>query len=103
MDDFYAACQEKVQNSTDPAVAIDELASISLHDLPKVQICKFAEQSVTLLSVICQTTICSPQNLTAEYKRVRQQLEMTLNYMEQVMEAEKEFPSPQSDGDGCWW
>lgn len=102
MDDFYVACREKVQNTADPVAAITELAAISLRDLPQMQICKLAEQTVTLLSVIFQEAICSPQDLTAKYKQVRQQLEGTLNYMEMVMKWTKEFPSSQQP-DGCWW
>lgn len=102
MDDFYTAYREKIQSAPDPTAAIEELTAISLHDLPQMQICKFAEQTVTLLSVIYQETICSPQDLTAQYKQVRQQLEGTLNYMEQVMKWAREFPSSQQPG-GCWW
>lgn len=102
MDDFYAACREKVQNADDPAAAVDELMMISLHDLPQVQICTFAEQAVTLLSVIFQTQNSCPQNLTIRFQRIRQQLAATLDYMEQIMLEEKEFPSSQQS-DGCWW
>lgn len=103
MDDFYVAYQEKIQSAPDPLAAIDELTAISLHDLPKVQLCKFAEQAVTLLSVIFQEKIRSSQDLTVKYKQVRQQLDVTLDYMERIMGAEKEFPSPSPGGDGCWW
>lgn len=102
MDDFYKECQEKVQNADDPLAAIDELMMISLHDLPQVQICTFAEQAVTLLSVIFQTANSSPQNLTNKFAQVRQQLNAVLNFMERIMAAEKEFPSSQQS-DGCWW
>lgn len=54
MDDFYKECLEKIQNEDDPAAAIDALSAISLHDLPRVQLCKLAEQTTTLLSVIFQ-------------------------------------------------
>lgn len=103
MDDFYAACQEKVQNATDPAAAINELASISLHDLPEVQLCKFVEQTITLLSVIFQVTASSQQDLLTKFQEIRQQLKATLDYMEQIMEAERTFPPPQPNADGCWW
>lgn len=102
MDDFYSECQEKIQNADDPAAAIDALIAISVHDLPKVQLCKFSEQAVTLLSVIFQMS-SSPQNLTIKFAQVRQQLNAVLNFMERIMAAEKEFPSPQPNGDGCWW
>ena len=102
VDDFYTACQEKVKNAADPVAAIGELAAISLHDLPRVQICKFVEQATTLLSVIFQTAGNSLPDLTIRFQQIRQQLEATLNYMEQVISAEKDFPLfPQSDD--CWW
>lgn len=102
MDDFYAACREKIQNAVNPTVAIDELVAISLHDLPQVQICKFAEQTVTLLSAIFQMTNDSSQDLTSQFKQIRQQLKVTLDYMEQIMDANQKFPPPQQI-DGCWW
>lgn len=102
MDDFYAACQEKIRDAADPEAAITELTAISLHDLPRVQICKFIEQATTLLSVIFQEAGNSSPDLTIRFQQIRQQLEATLTYMEQVMSAGKEFPlSPQVDG--CWW
>ena len=103
MDDFYAACREKVQNTADPVAAINELTTISLRDLPQAQICQFAEQTVTLLSVIFQVANGSPQELTNQFKQIRQYLEGTLNYMEQIMAAEKEFPNLYPNGGGCWW
>ena len=103
MDDFYTACQEKIRSADNPSAAINELVAISLRDLPTVQICTFAEQATTLLSVIFQTASDPQRDLTILFQRIRHQLEVTLDYMEQVMEVEKEFPSPQSDGDGCWW
>lgn len=103
MDDFYTACQEKMQNASAPTAAITELMAISLHDLPQMQICKFAEQTVTLLSVISQVGNGSSQDLTSQFKQIRHQLEMTLDYMEQIMEMEKDFPSPPPGSDGCWW
>ena len=102
MDDFYTACQEKVKNAADPVAAIGELAANSLHDLPRVQICKFVEQATTLLSVIFQAAGNSSPDLAIRFQQVRQQLEATLNYMEQVISAEREFPPPQQT-DGCWW
>lgn len=102
MDDFYVACREKVQNAADPVAAIAELAAISLRDLPQAQICQFVEQTVTLLSVIFQVANGSSQELTSQFRQIRQHLEETLTYMEQIMAAEKEFPSSQQP-DGCWW
>lgn len=61
MDDFYAECQEKIKNSTDPASAVDELLSISIHDLPLMQLCKFTEQAVTLISTVVQSSSCPTQ------------------------------------------
>ena len=102
MDDFYTACREEIQSAPDSTAAINELAAISLHDLPQMQICKFVEQTVTLLSVIYQEAIYSPQDLTTPYNQIRQQLECTLDYMEQVMKWAREFPPSQQPG-GCWW
>lgn len=102
MDDFYTACQEKVKNAADPVAAIGELAAISLHDLPRVQICKFVEQATTLLSVIFQAADNSSPDLTIRFQQIRQQLEATLNYMEQVISAEKDFPL-FLQSDDCWW
>lgn len=102
MDDFYKECLEKIQNADDSATAIDALSAITLHDLPRVQLCKLAEQATTLLSVIFQIESDSPQDLTIRFQRIRQQLAATLDYMEQVMLAEKEFSSSQQS-DGCWW
>lgn len=102
MDDFYTACQEKIRGAANTEAAITELVAISLHDLPRVQICKFVEQATTLLSVIFQAAGNSSPDLTIRFQQVRQQLEMTLNYMEQIISAEKDFPLfPQSDD--CWW
>lgn len=102
MDDFYKECLEKIQNADDSATAIDALSAITLHDLPRVQLCKLAEQATTLLSVIFQIGSDSPQDLTIRFQRIRQQLAATLDYMEQIMLAEKEVPSSQQS-DGCWW
>lgn len=103
MDDFYTACQEKIQGAADPEVAINELTSISLHDLPRVQICKFIEQATTLLSVIFQVADNSSPDLTIKFQQIRQQLDVALNFMNRIMDAEKEFPLQQPDDDGCWW
>ena len=103
MDDFYAACQEKVKNAADPVAAIGELAAISLHDLPRVQICKFVEQATTLLTVIFQAADNSSPDLTSRFQQIRQQLSASLDYMEKIIKLEREFPPPHSDGDGCWW
>lgn len=103
MDDFYAACQEKVKNAVGPVAAIGELAAISLHDLPRVQICKFIEQANTLLTAIFQAADNSSPDLTSRFQQIRQQLSASLDYMEKIMKLEREFPPPHSDGDGCWW
>lgn len=102
MDDYYAECRDKVKNSTDPASAIDELLGISIHDLPRMQLCQFAEQTVTLLSIIFQIAACPAQDRAIKFKQIRQQLDATLNYMEQIIVAEKEFPSTFQE-DGRWW
>lgn len=102
MDDFYKECLEKIQNADDPVAAIDALSTITLHDLPRIQLCKLAEQTTTLLSVIFQIASDSPQDLTIRFQRIRQQLEAALDYMEQIILAEKEFPSSFQE-DGCWW
>lgn len=102
MDDFYKECFEKIQNADDSAAAIDALSAITLHDLPRVQLCKLAEQTTTLLSVIFQIASDSPQDLTTKFQRIRQRLDTVLSFMERIMVAEKEFPSSQQS-DGCWW
>lgn len=103
MDDFYKECFEKIQNENDPAAAIAALSAICLHDLPRVQLCKLAEQTTTLLSVIFQIASDSPQDLTIKFRQIRQQLDTVLRFMERIMAIEKEFPSPQPGGNGCWW
>lgn len=102
MDDFYVACREKVQNAADPVATINELAANSLRDLPQMQICQYAEQTATLLSVVFQAANSSPQDLTNQFRQIRQHLDETFNYMEQIMVAKKEFP-PSQQPDGCWW
>lgn len=102
MDDYYAACQKKIKNAADPASAINELMALNLQDLPKIQICKFAEQTVTLLSLHLQNTACPTQESCEKFQSIRKRLERALDSMEQLMEAEEEFPPPQS-GEGCWW
>lgn len=103
MDDFYSACQERITKASDPIVAIDELMTISLQDLPEVQLCKFAEQTITMLSVIFQVTTSSQQDLLAKFQQIRQQLQVTLDYMERIMATKREFPSPNPDSGSCWW
>lgn len=103
MDDFYSACQERITKASDPIVAIDELVAISLHDLPRVQLCKFTEQAITMLSVIFQVATSSQHDLITKFQQTRQQLKVTLDYMERLLEAEQEFPSPQRSDEGCWW
>ena len=61
MDDFYKECSDKLKDSNDPANTIDELLGISIHDLPRVQLCKFAEQAVTLISTVVQSSACPTQ------------------------------------------
>lgn len=102
MDDFYKVCQEKLQSAPNPTVAIGELMALSLQDLPKLQLCKFSEQAVTLLSLHFQATILPTQESQAKFRAIRQQLERVLDFMEQIMEANQEFPPPQQ-ADGCWW
>lgn len=102
MDDFYRECQEKLQNATDSAAIIGELMSISLQDLPKLQLCKFVEQVVTLLSATFQTTACPTQESLAKFQAIHQQLERALNFMEQIMEAEKQFPGVPKVSDDYW-
>lgn len=102
MDDFYKECNDKLKSSNDPAGTIDELLGISLHDLPMMQLCQFAEQAVTLISTVVQSSACPMQDRIARFQAIRHQLDMTLSFMEQILEAQKTFPcSPQSDG--CWW
>lgn len=102
MDDFYKECQEKVKHSTDPAATIDELLGLSVHDLPMLQLCQFTEQAVTLISTVIQSSACPVQDRIARFQAIRHQLDVTLSYMEQILEAQKAFPcSPQVDG--CWW
>lgn len=102
MDDFYKECQEKVKNATDPAATIDDLLGISIHDLPRMQLCQFVEQAVTLISIVVQSSAFSTQERIVRFQAIRHQLDMALGYIEQIMEAEKAFPCvPQSDS--CWW
>lgn len=103
MDDFYKECKDKLKNSNDSASAVDELLGISIHDLPTMQLCQFIEQAVTLISAVVQFSPCPTQERIIRIQAIRHQLDMTLNYIQQIMEAEKEFPPPQSDGDSCWW
>ena len=102
MDDYYTACQKKLKNAADPALAINELMALSLQDLPKIQICKFAEQTVTLLSLHFQSTACPTPESKAKFKSIRQKLDQVLDGMDHIMEANQEFPPPQQ-ADGCWW
>lgn len=102
MDDYYKECREKLQNAADPVSTISELMSLSLQELPKAQICKFAEQTVTLLSLHLQNTACPTQESCEKFRSIRKRLERALDSMEQLMEAEEEFPPPRS-GEGRWW
>lgn len=102
MDDFYKECIDKLKDSNDPACTIDELLGISIHDLPRVQLCKFVEQVVTLISIVVQTSSYPTQERIVRFQAIRRQLDLALSYMEQIMEAEKAFPCvPQEDS--CWW
>lgn len=102
MDDFYKECNDKLKSSNDPAGTIDELLGISLHDLPMLQLCQFAEQAVTLISTVIQSSACPTQDQISRFQAIRHQLDVTLSYMEQILEAQKAFPcSPQVDS--CWW
>lgn len=103
MDDFYVACREKVQNAADPVATINELAANSLRDLPQMQICQYAERTATLLSVVFQAANGSSQDLTSQFRQIRQHLDETFNYMEQIMVTEKEFPPPSPGSNSCWW
>lgn len=103
MDDFYKECQEKIQNAVDTAIVVDELIAISLHDLPKVQMCKFAEQAVTLISTLFQSSVYPTQELIIRFQAIRQQLNATLSYMEEVMKAEIAYPPINPQENGFWW
>ena len=103
MDEYYVACREKLRDSNDPIGAIGELVSLALNDLPKIQICKLAEQSVSLLSAIYQITSCPTPELMTQFQQVRGYLNFTLDYMEQTINAQIEFPSlPPPPGDDYW-
>lgn len=102
MDDFYKECSDRLKDSSDPASTIDELHGISIHDLPRTQLCKFAEQAVTLISIAVQTSTCPTQERIVKFQAIRRQLDLTLTYLEQIMEAEKAFPCVPQEED-CWW
>lgn len=103
LDDFYKECREKMKNSTDPASTIDELLGISIQDLPMSQLCQFSEQAITLLSMVVQSSTFPTQGRIARFQAIHHQLDMTLSYVEQLMEAGKEFPPPREPDEGCWW
>lgn len=102
MDDFYAECQEKLNNTNDPVAAVGELMGISLQDFPSVQLCQFSEQLVTLLSVTSQSTAYPTEELLAKFQAIHQQLERTLVFMEQVIATKVEFPGPPPKLDSYW-
>lgn len=103
MDDFYKVCQEKLQSAPNPTIAIGELMALSLQDLPKLQLCKFSEQAVTLLSLHFQATILPTQESQAKFRDIRQSLSRALDSMEQIMEASQKYPPPQRSPDEPWW
>lgn len=103
MDEYYAACREKVKAAADPRTAVNELMVLSLQDLPKLQFCKFVEQMITLLSLQFQTTAWPTQESQEQFRTIRQQLNWALDFMEQLMEVEKELPPPREADEGCWW
>lgn len=103
MDEYYVACREKLRDSNDPIGAIGELVSLALNDLPKIQICKLAEQSISLLSSVYQLTSCPTPELMNQFLQIRGQLNFTMDYMEQTMKAQIEFPSvPTPSADAYW-
>lgn len=102
MDDYYKACLEKLQADSDIVSASTELLSKSLSDLPKVQICKFIEQAITILSVTYQSTDCPTAELVAKFKEIRKSVDFTLNYMEQTLRTQVDFPSHPSS-EACWF
>ena len=103
MDDFYKVCQEKLQSAPDPTVAIGELMALSLQDLPRLQLCKFSEQAVTLLSLHFQATTRPTQESQAKFRDMRQLLNRALDCMEQLQEASEKYPPPQQPPDDPWW
>jgi len=92
----------KLQAAPDLMKASSELAALSLSDLPKIQLCKFVEQSVTLLSVIFQLTDCPTAELVIQFKEIRKSVDFTLDYMEQTLGAQTNFPAHPSSED-CWF
>lgn len=103
MDEYYKACQEKLQATVDPLGAIGELMSLSLNDFPKIGICKGIEQAISLLSVTYQATSCPTPELAAQFGKIREYIDSTLDYMERTMNAQIEFPSlPPPPGDDYW-
>lgn len=103
MDDYYTDCQKKIRNAADPVLAINELMALNLQDLPKIQLCKFAEQTTTLLSLHFQNAARLTAESQEKFRSIRQRLDWVLDIMERLMEAEQEFPPPQQPGEGCWW
>lgn len=93
---------EKLQTAPDILSASGELFSLSLEDLPKVQVCKFIEQAVTILSVIYQSTGCPTAELVAQFMEIRKSVDFTLDYMEQTLSAQVDFPSHPSS-EACWF
>lgn len=102
MDDYYKACMEKLQADPDILSASTELLSKSLSDLPKIQICKFTEQAITILSVTYQSTDCPTPEFVAKFKEMRKSVDFTLDFMEQTLRAQVDFPSHPS-AETCWF
>lgn len=103
MDEYYKACQEKLRDNKDPVGTISELASLALNDLPKIQICNFAEQSVSLLSVVHQNASCPTAELMAQLRRIRKQLSSTLDFLEEILEVQVEFPDQLPSSADAYW
>lgn len=79
--------------------ASSELVALSLSDLPKIQLCKFVEQSVTLLSVIYQVTDCPVPEIIAQFRQIHGHIDLTLDFMERTLEAQSNFPDYPSPAD----
>lgn len=103
MDDYYKACQEKLRGNNDPVGTIGELVSLAISDFSKIQICKFAEQSVSLLSAVYQFTGCPTPELMTQFRQIRGYLNSTLDYMAKMLEAQVEFPSLTPPATDDYW
>lgn len=104
MDDFYNECLSKIQGSTNPLLAVEELTALCLHDLPKVPIEKTLGQMVDLLSVTFVVSNQPTVELISRFRQIRKQVDATIWYMEQVLEAQAEFPNlPPPSVNDLWW